>query len=201
MFAAGESAFRAGLGGAGCWGGCSAEPARAELVRLLQGALASRNFQLLLACDVVSTFGTAIALVAVPFAVLGIGGSAADVGYVTAAGMLPVIVFLLLGGVIADRLPRQQVMTGANMLQALAQAGSAALVLAGQAHVWELMALAAVRGIGLGFYFPASAGLLPQTVPEQHRAQANAMDRIGRNTALITGSALGGLLVSVAGPG
>jgi MFS family permease len=167
----------------------------------LRGALASRNFRLLLACDVVSTFGTAVALVAVPFAVLSIGGSAADVGYVTAAGMLPVIVFLLLGGVIADRLPRQQVVTGANVLQALAQAGSAALLLAGRAHIWELMALAAVHGIGQGFYFPASAGLLPQTVPEQHRAQANAMDRIGRNAALITGSALGGVLVGVAGPG
>ena len=168
---------------------------------VLRGALAGRNFRLLLACDVVSTFGSAVALVAVPFAVLSIGGSAADVGYVTAAGMVPVIVFLLLGGVIADRLPRQQVVTGANVLQALAQAGSAALVLAGQAHVWELMALVAVHGVGLGFYFPASVGLLPQTVPEQHRAQANAMDRIGRNAALITGSALGGVLVGVAGPG
>ena len=100
-------------------------------------------------------FGTAVALVAVPFAVLSIGGSAADVGYVTASGMLPVIVFLLLGGVIADRLPRQQVVAGANVLQALAQAGSAALVLSGRAEVWELMALAAVRGIGLGFDYPA----------------------------------------------
>ena len=168
---------------------------------MVRGALASRNFRLLLACDVVSTFGSAVALVAVPFAVLSIGGSAADVGYVAAAGMAPVIVFLLLGGVVADRLPRQQVMTGANVLQALAQAGSATLVLAGHAHVWELMVLAAVHGVGLGFYFPASAGLLPQTVLEQHRAQANAMDRIGRNAALITGSALGGVLVGVAGPG
>ena len=168
---------------------------------VVRGALASRNFRLLLACDVVSTFGSAVALVAVPFAVLSIGGSAADVGYVAAAGMAPVIVFLLLGGVVADRLPRQQVMTGANVLQALAQAGSATLVLAGHAHVWELMGLAAVHGVGLGFYFPASAGLLPQTVLEQHRAQANAMDRIGRNAALITGSALGGVLVGVAGPG
>ena len=61
-------------------------------MRALQGALASRNFQLLLACDVVSTFGTAVALVAVPFAVLSIGGTAADVGYVSAAGMAPVII-------------------------------------------------------------------------------------------------------------
>lgn len=166
-----------------------------------RGALASRNFQLLLASNVVSTFGTAVALVAIPFAVLSIGGSAADVGYVTAAGMVPVIVFLLLGGVIADRLPRQQVMAGANVLQALAQAGSAALVLTGQAQVWELMALAAVRGVGMGFYFPAVTGLLPQTVPEPHRPQANALARIGQNTALITGSALGGVLVGVAGPG
>jgi MFS family permease len=90
---------------------------------------------------------------------------------------------------------------GANLLQALAQAGSAALVLTGQAQVWELMALAAVRGIGMGFYFPASVGLLPQTVPEPHRPQANALARIGQNTALITGSALGGVLVGVAGPG
>lgn len=171
------------------------------MVRLVPGALASRNFRLLLACDVVSTLGTAIALVAVPFAVLSIGGDAADVGYVTAAVMVPVLVFLLLGGVIADRLPRQRVVTGANVLQALAQAGSAALVLSGQVHVWQLMALAAVRGVGLGFYYPASAGLLPQTVPEQHRAQANAMDRTGQNTALIIGSALGGVLVGVAGPG
>jgi predicted MFS family arabinose efflux permease len=170
-------------------------------MRLARGALASRNFRLLLACDVVSTSGTAVALVAVPFAVLSIGGTAADVGYVAAAGMAPVIVFLLLGGVVADRLPRQQVVTGANVLQALAQAGSATLLLAGHAHVWELMALTAVHGIGQGFYFPASAGLLPQTVPEQHRAQANALDRIGRNTALITGSALGGVLVAAAGPG
>ncbi len=166
-----------------------------------RGALASRNFRLLLATDVVSTFGTAVALVAIPFAVLSIGGTAADVGYVTAAGLLPVIVFLLLGGVIADRLPRQQVVAVANVLQALAQAGSAALVLAGQARVWELMALAALRGVGMGFYYPAAAGLLPQTVAAEHRAQANAMDRIGRNTALITGSALGGVLVGVAGPG
>jgi MFS family permease len=170
-------------------------------VRPFTGPLASRNFRLVLACDVISVLGTAIASVAVPFAVLGIGGSAADVGFVTASATVPVIVFLLLGGVVADRWPRQRVMTAANVLQALAQAGSAALVLGGQARVWELMALAAVRGTGLGFYFPAAQGLLPQTVPAAHLSQANAMDRMGRNVSLITGSAFGGVLVGFAGPG
>ena len=165
------------------------------------GPLRSRNFRLLLACDVISTSGTAVATVALPFAVLGIGGSASDVGYVAAAYLVPLIGFLLLGGVVADRLPRHQVMMAANALQALAQAASAGLLLAGHARVWELAILAAARGIGSGFYFPASEGLLPHTVPADQRAPANALDRIGRNSGQIGGAALGGVLVGLAGPG
>jgi MFS family permease len=165
------------------------------------GPLRSRNFRLLLACDVISASGTAVATVALPFAVLRIGGSASDVGYVAAAYLVPLIGFLLLGGVVADRLPRHQVMVAANALQALAQAASAALLLAGHARVWELAVLAAARGIGSGFYLPASEGLLPHTVPADQRAPANALDRIGRNSGQIGGAALGGVLVGLAGPG
>jgi MFS family permease len=165
------------------------------------GPLRSRNFRLLLACDVISAIGTAVATVALPFAVLRIGGSASDVGYVAAAYLVPLIGFLLLGGVVADRLPRHQVMVAANALQALGQAASAALLLTGHALAWELAALAALRGVGAGFYFPASEGLLPHTVSADQRAPANALDRIGRNSGQIGGAALGGLLVGLAGPG
>jgi MFS family permease len=169
-------------------------------MRVPQGPLRSRNFRLLMACNVISVTGTAFALVAIPFAVLAIGGSAADVGYVAAAVMVPALLFPL-GGVIADRLPRHQVMMAANVLQAAAQAAAAALVLAGRAQVWELVVLAAARGVGYAFYFPAETGLLPQTVPADQRAAANAMDRIGRGVSQIGGSALGGVLVGLAGPG
>jgi MFS family permease len=165
------------------------------------GPLRSVNFRLLLACDVISATGTAVATVALPFAVLAIGGSASDVGYVAAAYLVPLIGFLLVGGVVADRLPRHQVMVAANALEATAQAASAVLMLTGQARVWPLAALATMRGIGTGFYFPASSGLLPQTVPADQRAPANAMDRIGRNGGQIGGAALGGILVGLAGPG
>jgi len=165
-----------------------------------QGPLRSRNFRLLLACDVISVTGTAVALVAIPFAVLAIGGSAADVGYVAAAVMFAALLFPL-GGVVADRLPRHQVMMAANVLQAAAQAAAAALLLAGRAQVWELVVLAFARGVGYAFYFPAETGLLPQTVPADQRAAANAMDRIGRGVSQIGGSALGGVLVAAAGPG
>jgi MFS family permease len=170
-------------------------------MRLPQGPLRSRNFRLLLACDVISMTGSAVAVVAIPFAVLAIGGSASDVGFVATALSLSLVAFLLLGGVLADRLPRHKVMLAANMLQAVAQAASAALVLIGTAQVWELIVLTAARGVGMGFYSPAAAGLLPQTVPADQRAQASAMDRIGRSGAVIGGSALGGVLVGAAGPG
>src|SRR5215469_6733820 len=100
-------------------------------IGLPRGPLRSRNFRLLLACDVISMAGSSVAIVATPFAVLAIGGSATDVGFVATASTLTLVAFLLLGGVVADRLRRHQVMLAANLLQALTQAVSAALVLTG----------------------------------------------------------------------
>lgn len=166
-----------------------------------RGALASRNFRLLVGCDVTSMTGTAMATVAVPFAVLHAGGSATDVGFVTAAGLVPTIAFLLFGGVISDRIPRQQVMVAANIVQALAQAGFAALVLTGHAWLWAMIALTAARGGANGFYLPAAQGLLPQTVAAGQLSSANAIARLGLNGAQIAGAALGGAVVGLAGPG
>jgi MFS family permease len=169
-------------------------------MRRPRGALRSRNFRLLVGCDVISGTGSAVAFVAIPFAVLAIGGSASDVGYVATASLIPMIVFTLVGGVAGDRYRPHKVIVAANSMQALAQATAAGLVFAHQAQVWELIVLAAVRGTGLGLYYPAAQGLLPQTVAEEDRPQANAISRIGRNTSGIAGAALGGLLVAAAGP-
>jgi MFS family permease len=165
------------------------------------GPLRSRNFRLLVACDVVSLAGTSIASVAIPFAVLAIHGTGSDVGFVATAGLLPLVLFLLLGGVVADRLPRHQVMIAADLLQGAAQTAAAVVVLTGTAHVWELGTCAAFCGTGLGFYYPASTGLLPQTVPAHQRAQAVAINRVGRSSANIAGTAFGGIVVGLAGPG
>ena len=108
---------------------------------------------------------------------------------------------LLLGGAIADRAPRHRVMLAAEALQAVAQGIAAVLLLTGQAHVWQLAAVAAAGGVGFGFYYPAAQGLLPQTVQASQLAQANALFRTGRNAASIGGAALGGVLTGLAGPG
>jgi MFS family permease len=138
--------------------------------------------------------------VALPFAVLAISGSASDIGYVSASSMVAMMAFLLFGGAVADRLPRHQVIVAASVLMALAQGAAATLVLTGHAQVWQLAALAAASGAGFGFFMPAAQGLLPQTVDASQLRQANAMNRVGINTAQISGAALGGIIVGSPGP-
>jgi hypothetical protein len=92
-------------------------------------------------------------------------------------------------------------MATANAVQAAARGAPAALLLTGQAQVWQLVVASALGGAALGFFLPASQGLLPQTVPADQLVPAYAIDRTGRNAASIGGAALGGLLTGLAGPG
>ena len=78
--------------------------------------------------------GNAIAPIALAFAVLDLTGSAADLGLVVGARSLINVLFLLFGGVVADRLPRHLVMVGSCALAALTQAAVAALVLTDTRH-------------------------------------------------------------------
>ena len=137
---------------------------------------------------------------ALAFAVLDLTGSKADLGFVLAARTLPTVVFLLVGGIWADRLPRHHVMVASNALSGLSQATIAALLFSGHARVWQLAALAAVNGASSAFFFPAASGITPQTVPESLLQQANAVLRLGRNSAWIVGGALAGLVVAATSP-
>ena len=148
----------------------------------------------------ISFVGSAFANVALAFAVLELTGSKADLGYVLAARTVPMVVFSLVGGIWADRLPRHYVMVGSNLISGASQAAIAALLFFGNAQIWELAALAAVNGASAAFFFPASAGIIPQTVPEPLLQQANAILRLGRNGSVIFGSALAGLIVAATSP-
>jgi Transmembrane secretion effector len=154
--------------------------------------LAEREFRLLFVARTVSSLGGAVAPVGLAFAVLDLTGSKADLGYVLAARAVPTVVFILFGGVWADRLPRHLVMVACNVVSGASQALVAALLLSGQAQIWELMALSAVNGASSAFFFPASQGLLQQ---------GNALLRMGQNATLIFGAALGGALVAATSPG
>ena len=117
-----------------------------------------------------------------------------------AARVVPMVVFMLVGGIWADRLPRSRVMVFSNLVSAATQALVAALLFSGTAEVWQLVVLAAMNGTAGAFFFPASSGIVPQTVPEPLLQQANAALRLGLNSASIVGAALGGLVVGLTSP-
>ncbi|MGZ4396610.1 MAG: MFS transporter [Gaiellaceae bacterium] len=165
------------------------------------GPLAERQFRLLFAGRTVSVLGSAIATIALAFAVLDLTGSKSDLGFVLAARSVPLVLFLLFGGIWADRLKRNQVLVASNVVSGASQAVLAALLLTGHAQLWMLIALAAVSGASLAFFFPASVGIVPQTVPETMLQSANALLRLGLNTTTIVGSAVGGILVAATSPG
>jgi MFS family permease len=148
----------------------------------------------------ISFVGSAFANVALAFAVLELTGSKADLGFVLAARTVPTVVFMLVGGIWADRLPRHHVMVASNVLSGLSQACIAGLLFLGHAEIWQLAALAAVNGASSAFFFPASAGIIPQTVPESLLQEANAILRLGRNGSVIFGSALAGVIVAATSP-
>ncbi len=163
--------------------------------------LRQRNFRLLFFGRVVSFAGSAMAPVALAFAVLELGGSATELGFVLALAILPQVFFLLVGGVIADRIPRNLVMVGSNLVAGVAQAVAAYLMLTGKAEIWQLAVIALVRAVASSFFFPAQQGIVPQTVPADELQPANALLRLALNATSIGGAALGGLIVAAAGPG
>lgn len=163
--------------------------------------LRSAPFRALASARVVSVLGGAIAPVALAFAVLDLTGSATDLGIVVGARSLANVAFLLLGGIVADRLPRQVVLVGSSLAAALTQGVVAALVLARTDSIALLAALSAVNGAVSAFALPAAAALQPQTVDRAHLQQATALVRTGVSAALILGASVGGILVAAVGPG
>jgi MFS family permease len=172
--------------------------------RLLRGGLgplAHREFRLLFAGQVVSLAGSALAPVALAFAIFDLTGSASDLGLVLAAAWLPQVAFVLVGGVLADRLPRSLILVGSNLTSGAAQAVVAVLLLTGNAELWHLLLTQVVRGSATAFFFPAIQSVVPDTVPATQLQQANAVIRLSFSVTTILGAAVGGGLVAAAGPG
>lgn len=165
------------------------------------GPLAHQEFRLLFVGRAVSFLGNAVAPVALAFAVLDLTGSKSDLGLLLAVRTVPQVMFLLVGGAIADRLPRHHVMVASNVVSGLSQVSIAVLLLTHRAELWHLVALAVVNGISTAFFFPASSGVIPQTVPPDLLQQANAVLRLALNASWIVGAAIGGIAVAAVGAG
>jgi MFS family permease len=163
--------------------------------------LRTREFRLLFSGQAVSVLGDRMAVVALAFAVLEIGGSTSDVGLVLAAGAFPLVATVLAGGVVADRASRRAVMVVADLARVASQGTMAALLIVGVAEVWMLALVAGVTGAATGFFSPASTGLLPEVVLAEQLQPANGLRASAVSTGEILGPVVGGVLVAAAGAG
>jgi MFS family permease len=163
--------------------------------------LRQRGFRALVTGRTLATFANSVAPVALAFAVLDLTGSAADLGLVVGARSIANLVLLLLGGVLADRLPRSVIMQGTEIAAGVTQGLLAVSVLCGFASIPLLVGLSLLNGAVSAISLPAAAAITSQTVPHTLLSQANALLRLLSNTGRIAGAGAAGVVVAAAGSG
>jgi MFS family permease len=164
-------------------------------------ALREPEFRKLFIGQATSVAGSMMTMVALPFAVLEIGGSATDIGIVEAAYILPMALMITVGGVWADRLERRKVMLTTDLVRAALTLTTAGLLLTTVLTVPLLLVLQVGMGICDAFFRPAYTGLVPQVVSAGRLQQANALQGLVQSGSVTLGAATGGLLVAAVGAG
>lgn len=163
--------------------------------------LRERQFALFFWSQTISALGTMVVPVALTFAVLDLTHSASDLGIILAARLVPMVVFLLTGGVWADRLSGRSLMIATNLVQLASQGLLGFLIVSGEARIWEFVALQVVQGTAVAFARPALRGLLAAVAPPERRQQANALLWGAGGLAAAVGPALAGVFVATIGAG
>jgi MFS family permease len=122
-------------------------------------------------------------------------------GLVLASRFASLVVFLLIAGVIADRLPRKGILVGSDLVRLAAQSITASILVTSTATVWELVLLAFVYGAGEAFFRPTSTGFVPETISRAGLQQANALLAATTSACTVLGPVVAGVMVATIGPG
>ena len=165
------------------------------------GVLGQRDFRLYFIGRLTSWIGTGMLPVALSFAVLERGGSTTQVGLVLGVDVLPMVLLLLIGGVVADRVNRRLVMLSSDLLRGAAQGALAAWILVGHPPLWAFLAAEALVGAGTAFFTPAMTGIIPQVAKGDMLQQANSLNGLSQWGGMLAGPAVAGVLVATAGAG
>lgn len=163
--------------------------------------LRRRDFAWFFASRTVQLLGSTMGTIALTFAVLDLTDSAAALGQVLAAKTIPLVLFLLYGGVLADRFSRTVVIQVSNVVAGLSGAVLAWMFLSGGAELGAVIAMTAVNGVASAAAFPAMQAAIPQLVPRDQLQSANALMSLSRNALTVLGPSIGALLVVTIGPG
>ncbi|WP_063756071.1 MFS transporter [Streptomyces sp. NRRL B-24720] len=160
-------------------------------------ALRERDFRRFFLGYTTSLLGSAMASIALTFAVLESGGGGTRLGWVMAARILPLVLMLLVGGVVGDRLGSRQAMLAADAVRCLTQLGLVAVLLDDRPHLWTLVGLVALSGAAEALFTPALGALVPHIVRPEALSDANSLLEMTRSATSIAGPVLAGLLTAV----
>jgi MFS family permease len=163
--------------------------------------LRHRDFRNLWLGQSASAIGDAVVIVAIALYVTELTDDPTKVGIVLAAYLLPLIAFLLIGGVWADRLPRERVMIAADVARMCLHTLLAVLIFTGAVEIWQIVVIEACYGTAQAFFQPAYTGIVPRTVPPGEVQQAQALSSLTLNLAELAGPAVATALVLGAGAG
>ncbi len=155
----------------------------------------TRDFRYYFTARLVSLLGDAMLPVALMYGVVSLGYGASGVGYVLASQMLPLAIFVLFGGVLADRFTPRRMMMGADAVRLVVQGCAAASFATGHPPLWLLMGLAALSGTATAAFQPGVASVVPQVASDIQRA--NATLRVAEAIATMAGPTLAALLLAI----
>ena len=159
----------------------------------------SRDFGILFSGQLVSTLGTQMTVVAVPYQVYRMTHSSLDVGLISLAQLGPLLFFSLIGGSVADSHDRRRVLIVTELLMAATSTGLALNGTVGHPALWPLFALSACSGALAGFDRPAFNASIPRMLPPVDLAAGYALWQVQMQVGIVVGPAIAGVLLSGAG--
>lgn len=162
-------------------------------------SLSYRPFALLWAGQTVSRIGDHLYQVALAWWVLEKTGSAAAMGMVLICAYAPMLLFLLIGGVAVDRLPRVQVMLASDLARGAVVTAVAALAFLGWLEIWHVLVASLLFGFVDAFFQPAYTALVPEVARRDDLPSANSLTSISHHVGRVVGPALGAAVVVLGG--
>jgi len=162
-------------------------------------ALRIRSFALLWAGQTISRLGDSLYRIALSWWVLEKTGSATAMSTVLVVSFLPMLLLLLVGGVVVDRLPRFRVLFASDLLNGFVVAAVAALAATQHLEIWHVYIASALFGLADAFFYPAYSASIPQIVPPESLPSANSLTGLSFQITGVVGPAIGAGLVALGG--
>jgi predicted MFS family arabinose efflux permease len=171
------------------------------VLRRVFKAFQYRDFRILWIGACTSTIGTWMQEVAQNWLVLQLTNSPFLLGLDAFLGDIPIFLFSLFGGVLADRIDRRYILIGSQVVQMISAMTLAVLIWTDHVQIWEILGLSFVVGTAQSFGGPAYSALVPSLVEKEDVPNAIALNSIQFNLARVIGPVIGGLAMKYAGAG